>query len=161
MSALDTNLAKLEGYLARFRDKGLLNRIAGKDAAGSAGVFTSICPVDESVICDVAHGAAADIDAAATAAQQRRNILIKIAEGIEARAEEIAICECWDTGQAYKFMSKAALRGGAASEITHADEHHQPRAHRPGGGDHALEHALHAVHLEDRASLGCGLHGRP
>jgi len=68
MSALDTNLAKLEGYLARFRDKGLLNRIAGKDAAGSAGVFTSICPVDESVICDVAHGAAADIDAAATAA---------------------------------------------------------------------------------------------
>jgi 5-carboxymethyl-2-hydroxymuconic-semialdehyde dehydrogenase len=37
--------------------------------------------------------------------------LIKIAEGIEARAEEIALCECWDTGQAWRFMSKAAIRG--------------------------------------------------
>lgn len=27
------------------------------------------------------------------------------------RAEEIALCECWDTGQAFRFMSKAALRG--------------------------------------------------
>ena len=37
--------------------------------------------------------------------------MIKIAEGIEARAEEIALCECWDTGQAWRFMSKAAIRG--------------------------------------------------
>ncbi|MCL4155267.1 UNVERIFIED_CONTAM: hypothetical protein GTU68_048799 [Idotea baltica] len=44
-------------------------------------------------------------------AAQRRKILHKIADGIEARAEEIALCECWDTGQAYRFMSKAALRG--------------------------------------------------
>ncbi|MDO7699826.1 MAG: 5-carboxymethyl-2-hydroxymuconate semialdehyde dehydrogenase, partial [Planktomarina temperata] len=44
-------------------------------------------------------------------AKQRRAILIKIAEGIEARAEEIALCECWDTGQAWRFMSKAAIRG--------------------------------------------------
>ncbi len=41
----------------------------------------------------------------------RKKILIRIAGGIEQRAEEIALCECWDTGQAYKFMSKAALRG--------------------------------------------------
>jgi 5-carboxymethyl-2-hydroxymuconic-semialdehyde dehydrogenase len=44
-------------------------------------------------------------------AKQRKSILIKIAEGIEARAEEIALCECWDTGQAWRFMSKAAIRG--------------------------------------------------
>ena len=44
-------------------------------------------------------------------AKQRKAILIKIAEGIEARAEEIALCECWDTGQAWRFMSKAAIRG--------------------------------------------------
>lgn len=123
MTALDDNIAKLDGYLARFRDTGILNRIAGKDVAGSAGVFQSTSPVDKSAICDVAHGTAADIDAAATAAHdafaewrdmpatERRKVLIRIAEGIEARAEEIALCECWDTGQALKFMSKAALRG--------------------------------------------------
>ncbi|ATG34201.1 5-carboxymethyl-2-hydroxymuconic semialdehyde dehydrogenase HpcC [Phaeobacter piscinae] len=123
MSQLDSNIGKLDGYLARFRDTGIRNRIAGADVAGGAGVFQTISPVDKSVICDVAHGTAADIDAAAQAAQQafaewrdlpavqRKKILIRIAEGIEARAEEIALCECWDTGQAYKFMSKAALRG--------------------------------------------------
>ncbi|APX16502.1 5-carboxymethyl-2-hydroxymuconate semialdehyde dehydrogenase [Phaeobacter sp. HS012] len=123
MSQLDSNIGKLESYLARFRDTGIRNRIAGADVAGGAGVFQTISPVDKSVICDVAHGTAADIDAAAQAARQafaewrdlpavqRKKILIRIAEGIEARAEEIALCECWDTGQAYKFMSKAALRG--------------------------------------------------
>ena len=123
MSAFDDNISKLEGYLERFRNKGVLNRIGGQDVAGTAGVFQSISPVDRSVICDVAHGAAEDIDAAANAASkafalwrdlpavERRNILIRVAEGIEARADEIALCECWDTGQAYKFMSKAALRG--------------------------------------------------
>ena len=35
----------------------------------------------------------------------------RIADGIEALAEEIAICECCDTGQAWRFRSKAALRG--------------------------------------------------
>lgn len=123
MTVLDDNLTKLDGYLQRFRDTGIPNRIAGQDHPGSQGVFQSHSPVDKSVICDVAHGAAEDIDAAANAASAafaewrdmaptaRRKVLIKIAEGIEARAEEIALCECWDTGQAYRFMSKAALRG--------------------------------------------------
>ncbi len=123
MSAFEDNLAKLDGYLARFRQDGILNRIAGEDRAGSNGVFQSISPVDRSVICDVAHGSAADIDTAANAAAEafpawrdmpateRRKILIRVAEAIEARAEEIALCECWDTGQALRFMSKAALRG--------------------------------------------------
>lgn len=123
MTALSENIAKLDGYLARFRDAGIPNRVAGKDVAGSGGVFQTISPVDKSVICDVAHGTAADIDMAAKAASaafagwrdmpatQRRDILIQVAEGIEARAEEIALCECWDTGQAIRFMSKAALRG--------------------------------------------------
>ncbi|MBT7908308.1 MAG: 5-carboxymethyl-2-hydroxymuconate semialdehyde dehydrogenase [Marinovum sp.] len=123
MSVLDENIAKLDGYLARFGDKGILNHIAGEDLAGSGGVFQTISPVNKSVICDVALGAATDIDAAANAAHdafatwrdmpasERKKIILRIAEGIEARAEEIALCECWDTGQAYKFMSKAALRG--------------------------------------------------
>jgi 5-carboxymethyl-2-hydroxymuconic-semialdehyde dehydrogenase len=123
MSALDQNLQKLDAALARFREHGIQNRIAGQDRAGSGGTFESISPVDKSVICEVARGNAADIDAAAQAAKdafpmwrdmpanERKKILIKVAEAIEARAEEIALCECWDTGQAWRFMSKAALRG--------------------------------------------------
>lgn len=123
MSTLSDNVKKLDGYLKRFRDTGLQNRIGGIDVGGSGGVFQTHSPVDKSLICDVAHGTADDIDKAAKAAAaafagwrdmpalERRNILIKVAEGIEARAEEIALCECWDTGQTIKFMSKAALRG--------------------------------------------------
>ena len=123
MSSLENNVEKLKGYLDRLQASGIQNRIAGRDVAGSGGVFQSTSPVDKSVICDVAHGTAEDIDAAAVAASdafrqwrdlpatERRKILIKIADGIEARAEEIALCECWDTGQAFRFMSKAALRG--------------------------------------------------
>ena len=44
-------------------------------------------------------------------ASERKAILHRIADGIVARSEEIALCECWDTGQALRFMSKAALRG--------------------------------------------------
>ncbi len=123
MSVLDTNIEKLAGFLARFKETGIKNRVAGEDVAGSAGVFQSTSPVDKSVICDVAHGTADDIDAAAKAAHaafaewrdmpatQRRRILLNVADAIEARAEEIALCECWDTGQTLRFMSKAALRG--------------------------------------------------
>jgi 5-carboxymethyl-2-hydroxymuconic-semialdehyde dehydrogenase len=123
MSDLDKNLEKLNGYLARFKQTGIQNRIAGQDVDGSEGTFPSITPVDKSVICDVARGNASDVDAAAKAAAdafpawrdmpalQRKKILINVAEAIEARAEEIALCECWDTGQTWRFMSKAALRG--------------------------------------------------
>ncbi|MEP5154764.1 5-carboxymethyl-2-hydroxymuconate semialdehyde dehydrogenase [Planktotalea sp.] len=123
MSALNENVTKLNGHLDRFRATGILNRIAGQDVASASGTFQTISPVDKSHICDVALGTAEDINLAAQAAHEafaawrdmpageRKKILIRIAEGIEARAEEIALCECWDTGQAYKFMSKAALRG--------------------------------------------------
>ena len=123
MSKLNENIAKLSGYLERFRETGIQNRIAGQDRSGQGGLFQTHSPVDKSVICDVAHGTAKDIDDAANAAAdafadwrdmpalERKKILIRVAEGIEARAEEIALCECWDTGQALKFMSKAALRG--------------------------------------------------
>ena len=122
MGKLSENKEKLAYHLAQFQKGGVLNRIGGKDEKGSSGTFQSMSPVDKSVICDVAHGTAADIDAAATAAAdafadwrdmpatQRRKILINIAEAIEARAEEIALCECWDTGQT-RFMAKAAIRG--------------------------------------------------
>ncbi|WP_171133213.1 MULTISPECIES: 5-carboxymethyl-2-hydroxymuconate semialdehyde dehydrogenase [unclassified Ruegeria] len=123
MTTRDENIKKLEVLLARFREGGIQNRIAGEDRPGSGGVFDTISPVDKSLICKAARGGPEDIDAAALAAadafagwrdmpaKERRAILIRVAEAIEARAEEIALCECWDTGQAFKFMSKAALRG--------------------------------------------------
>ncbi|WP_269585949.1 5-carboxymethyl-2-hydroxymuconate semialdehyde dehydrogenase [Roseibium sp. Sym1] len=124
MSDLDTNIGKLTGYLARFRETGVLNQIGGEAVAAASGAtFETRSPVDESLICQVARGGAADIDAAAKAAKdafpawrdmaatERKKILHRIADGIVERAEEIALCECWDTGQALRFMSKAALRG--------------------------------------------------
>lgn len=122
MTDLATHLAKLDAHLARFRDKGILNLIDGQDIAGQQS-FETCSPVDETLICTVAKGTAEDIDRAAKAAKAafpawaaldgaaRKKILHKIADGIVARAEEIALYECWDTGQAFRFMSKAALRG--------------------------------------------------
>ncbi|MDE0524887.1 MAG: 5-carboxymethyl-2-hydroxymuconate semialdehyde dehydrogenase [Boseongicola sp.] len=120
---LSDNLKALKGHLERFRTVGVQNRIGGKDQDGSGGTFATVSPVDKSWICDVALGTSKDIDAAARAAhdafpdwrdlpaKERKSMLVRIAEAIEARAEEIALCECWDTGQAHRFMSKAALRG--------------------------------------------------
>lgn len=123
MSALNANLSKLDKVLSAVRATGVLNHINGENVPAQSGeTFDSISPVDKSVICSVARSQAADIDAAALAAKEafapwrdlpakeRKAILINIANGIESRAEEIALCECWDTGQALRFMSKAALR---------------------------------------------------
>jgi 5-carboxymethyl-2-hydroxymuconic-semialdehyde dehydrogenase len=122
MSDLSTHLVKLETHLARYRENGILNLIDGKDATATE-TFETRSPVDESLICSVARGTAADVNAAARAAkaafpawaatsgEARKKILHRIADLIVERAEEIALCECWDTGQAYRFMSKAALRG--------------------------------------------------
>lgn len=122
MSEVQTRLDRLEALLARFRDGGLQNLINGVDCAGGAGHFEIRSPVDDSLICSVARGDAGDIDRAAQAAKaafpawaalpgtERKAILHRMADLIVARAEEIAICECWDTGQAWRFMSKAALR---------------------------------------------------
>jgi 5-carboxymethyl-2-hydroxymuconic-semialdehyde dehydrogenase len=123
MTDLDQRLAKLDTHLARFRDGGILNLIGGQSVPGQGGSFETRSPVDESVICAVSRSTAVDVDAAAKAAKaafpawaamdgaKRKAILHRIADLIVERAEEIALCECWDTGQAWRFMSKAALRG--------------------------------------------------
>jgi 5-carboxymethyl-2-hydroxymuconate semialdehyde dehydrogenase len=124
MSRLDENLLKAQRYLAHFAERGVMNHINGETAAALDGTtFETISPVDLKPLAKVAHGKAADIDRAAQAAreafpawaaisgEQRKKLLHKIADAIEARAEEIAFVECMDTGQALKFMAKAALRG--------------------------------------------------
>ncbi len=124
MSKLDANIDAWRSYFAKYKDSGILNRINGQDCAALSGeTFTSLSPVDGTELCTVAKGDAADVDAAVKAAKDafpawrdlaladRKKILHKVADAIVAHAEEIALLECMDTGQAYRFMSKAALRG--------------------------------------------------
>lgn len=124
MATLNDNLAKAETYLARFRDGVVLNQIGGEAIPAADGAtFDVISPVDLKKIATVARGGAADVDRAAKAAKaafpewaampgkERKKLLHKVADAIVARAEEIALVECMDTGQAHRFMSKAALRG--------------------------------------------------
>ena len=124
MTDLASNLAKAEGYLGRFRDQPVPHQIGGQAVAASGGqTFETISPVDLKPLARIARGTAQDIDRAARAAadafadwsnrapKERQKILHAIADAIVARAEEIAFVEAMDTGQAIRFMSKAALRG--------------------------------------------------
>ncbi|KEP71719.1 betaine-aldehyde dehydrogenase [Thioclava dalianensis] len=126
MGDLSDNLARAQGYIAHFAKTGVCNHIAGQSVAAQSGeTFETLSPVDLAPLAQVAKGGAADIDAAVAAAKaafpswsktpgsERRRILIQVAEAIEANAERIAFTECLDTGQALRFMSKAALRGAA------------------------------------------------
>jgi len=120
---LQRNIAAANSHLARFDGAPLGHFIAGAAVAGTGAAFDNICPVDGSRLNQVAAGTAADVDRAANAAREafpewrdlagktRRQILHCVADLIEARAEEIAFVECMDTGQALRFMSKAAVRG--------------------------------------------------
>ena len=123
-SSLSENLDALKRRLSRVPQGGILNRIGDADLPAASGeTFETRSPTDDSFICAVPRSGAEDIDAAARAAkrafpawrdmdpQKRKALLHKIADGITARAEEIALCECWDSGQPLRFMSKAALRG--------------------------------------------------
>ena len=124
MSDFATNLARAETYLARFRRDGVMNHIAGQPVPAIDGTtFESLSPVDRKPMARVARGKATDIAAAAAAAKaafpawramegdRRKALLHRIADAIEARAEEIALVEAVDTGQSIRFMAKAALRG--------------------------------------------------
>jgi 5-carboxymethyl-2-hydroxymuconic-semialdehyde dehydrogenase len=121
---LEANNKKAENYLSRFKQQGVLNHIAGEAVPAADGAtFEIISPIDLKPLAQVARGKTADIDRAAKAAKaafpawaamagdQRKKLLHKIAGAIAARAEEIALVECVDTGQSIKFMAKAALRG--------------------------------------------------
>ncbi|MBT8098458.1 MAG: 5-carboxymethyl-2-hydroxymuconate semialdehyde dehydrogenase [Gammaproteobacteria bacterium] len=126
MATLEKNLKRLDTLLRPLASETLPHFIDGKRDAGRSGAtFEGYTPVDNSVIGQVAAGNAADIDAACRAADQafqdwrampgkeRKAILHKVADGIVANAEDIALVESYDSGQPLKFMSKAAIRGAA------------------------------------------------
>ena len=120
-TVLDKTIARAEEFLKRFREKPVAHLIDGKPDAGSGATFETHSPIDNTVIAKVARGGAAEIDRAAKAAtkafrtgwsrttgDERRKLLHKIADAIEARADEIALIESIDTGQPIRYMSKAA-----------------------------------------------------
>lgn len=157
MSEFQANVEKAEGYLKRFRETGVLNRIGGKDVAGSE-TFETISPIDLQPLADVARGTADDIDAAAKAARdafpawaaisgkERKKILHSVADGIVARAEEIALLESIDTGQSIRFMAKAALRG-AENFRFYADRAEEAR-------DGATLYAPKQLNITNRKPIG-------
>ncbi len=115
MSDFRENLQKAETFLARFRDAPLPHHIGGARLAPEGGEwFETRSPVDLKPLARVASGNAADIDRAAKAAKAafpawaamdghaRKRLLHRVADAIEARAEEIALVECMDTGQAIR-----------------------------------------------------------
>ena len=124
MSDQDGNVARASAYLQRFAKGGVQNHIAGQSVPALSGrTFEVISPVDLKPLAAAARSGAEDVDRAAKAAkaafadwaampgETRKKLLHKIADAIVKRAEEIAFVECMDTGQALRFMSKAALRG--------------------------------------------------
>lgn len=124
MTELDQNMKTLQPFLNGVGENGILNHIGGQAVPAQSGAwFETYSPTDDSLIARVAQSNSADVDAAARAAKaafptwrdmaadERKRILYAIADGIFARAEEIALCECWDTGQALRYMAKAAIRG--------------------------------------------------
>lgn len=118
---LAANLEALGRHLPRYA-RGIGHHIAGETASSKA-TFETRSPTDESLIALVARGGADEINRAATSAaaafpawramkgDDRKALLRAIADAIEARADEIAVLESWDTGQPIRYMAKAALRG--------------------------------------------------
>jgi 5-carboxymethyl-2-hydroxymuconic-semialdehyde dehydrogenase len=159
MSTLDDNIAKAKTYLARLNAGEVKHQIGGEAVPSVDGsTFETISPVDLKPLARVSHGKAADVDRAAKAAKAafpawaamagdaRKALLHKIADAIEARAEEIAFVECMDTGQALKFMAKAALRG-AENFRFFADRAPQAR-------DGQALHAPGQVNITSRMPIG-------
>ncbi len=118
-----SRLARARSHMERWRSQPLGHFIGGAAVSGTGPLFDNLCPVDNSILGQVHSATDEEVDRAARAARdaaaqwrntpgtERRRILHRIADLIEARADEIAMVECMDTGQAWRFMSKAALRG--------------------------------------------------
>src|SRR5436305_12858400 len=117
------NRDRASPLLAKLKTDGIGHMIDGKLVPSISGeTFETKSPIDGTVLASVARGNAEDIDRAATAAAQtfkawrdmpaimRKKLLHRVADAIEHRADDIAVLECIDTGQAHRFMAKAAIR---------------------------------------------------
>ncbi len=114
-------VARLAGSTAG----GLVGNLVGGEwrPALSGATFATVSPSDGDELAQVAAGSADDVaDAAAAAAAafpawaglepgERKRLLMRLADLIEAHAEEIALLEVADSGQPLRYMRQAAARG--------------------------------------------------
>jgi acyl-CoA reductase-like NAD-dependent aldehyde dehydrogenase len=106
--------------------------IGGQRMAGSA-TFDDVSPLDGTVIAQVARGTAAEAEAAVTAAarafpgwaatpaMERAAVLHRIADGVEARIEELAQLETRDNGSLLRSHRRGVMPRVAANFRYFAD----------------------------------------
>jgi 5-carboxymethyl-2-hydroxymuconic-semialdehyde dehydrogenase len=93
----------------------------GGRRVGSAATFTDVSPIDETPLAEVAAGGADEVDAAVAAAREafpawagldvaeRSAVLRRVADGIEARAEELARVETRDNGSLLRSHRRGVM----------------------------------------------------
>lgn len=126
VSDLISNQQLAAKYLERFQKNTTGHYINGEWTLGTEGkTFDNTSPINNESLGLVIEGSSSDVDSACEAAAaafpawrdtpgaERKKILHKFADEIEKRAEEIALVESSDCGQALRFMRLAAVRGAA------------------------------------------------
>ncbi len=124
MSDLQQNLQQANTYLQRFKDNTTGHYINGKWTLSTSGkTFTNTSPADQKPLGEIAEGGEVEVNRACEAAQdafaewrdiagaERKKILNRLADKLVERADEIALVESSDCGQAIRFMKQAAVRG--------------------------------------------------
>ena len=93
----------------------------GGERVASAETFTDISPIDEQPIAQVSAGGEAEVDAAVQAARrafpawaalpraERADVLRRVADGIDARAEDLARVETRDNGSLLRSHRRGVL----------------------------------------------------
>ncbi len=110
-----------DGSVVSFKSR-YENYIGGEWVAPVKGqYFDNITPITGDVICQVPRSTAEDIEVALDAAHKaapawgktsvadRANILLKIADRIEANLEKLAVAETWDNGKAVRETLNADI----------------------------------------------------
>ena len=161
----------------------------GGERVASAERFVDLSPIDEQPLAEVARGGAREADLAARGRRERAfpawaalgpagraEHLHRLADLIDANVERLAAVECLDMAMLLRSLRARVIGRGARNFRAYADlaVAHEERvwssngtANRvlrrpagPGGRDHALERAVHALDLEDRAGARRRLHRR-
>ncbi len=93
----------------------------GGERVSSARTFTDVSPIDESVLGEIAAGGADEVDQAVAAAraafpawaglpvEERSAILRRVADGIDARAEDLARVETRDNGSLLRSHRRGVM----------------------------------------------------
>lgn len=126
MSDFKANLAAATAYLKRFSESVTGHYVGGQcQHPVTSKTYDNLTSVDNTSLGQVIEGSTEDMASACEAAEaafvdwrklsgsNRRLLLHRLADGIEARAEEIALVESMDCGQPIRFMKQAAIRGAA------------------------------------------------